>query len=272
MNDTLVIDLETKKSFAEVGGERNIDQLGISVAGVYSYDKDSFVALEEHELPQLEDMLHKTGHVIGFNINHFDIPVLKPYVKNLGVFEKIAVTDLYEDAVNFLGHRVGLNAVSEATLGQSKSGHGLEALEWFRQGRVEEVKKYCLDDVRLTRDVYEYGKKHGHILFRSFADNKIHSVPVEWAKGYAKPSRVLLEEALVNRKRLAIEYVSSEDHDGLGFKKARLIDVYAIKGDEVEAYCHLRKSVRMFRISRILKIEPTGESYIMAQDAQAALF
>ncbi len=272
MNDTLVIDLETKKSFAEVGGERNIAQLGVSVAGVYSYGTDSFVALEEHELPQLEDMLHRTTHIVGFNINHFDIPVLKQYIKDLAVFERIAVTDLYQDAVDFLGHRVGLNAVAEATLGESKSGHGLEALEWFRQGRVEEVKKYCLDDVRLTRDVYEYGKKHGHILFRSFADNKIHSVPVEWAKGYVKPSRVLLEEALAGRKRLAIEYVSSEDNDGLGFKKMRLIDLYAIKGDEIEAYCHLRKGIRMFRINRILKIEPTNESYVMAEDAQAALF
>lgn len=272
MNDTLVIDLETKKSFAEVGGERNIAELGISVAGVYSYNQDSFVALEEHELSQLEDMLHKTSHIIGFNINHFDIPVLKPYVKDLSVFKKIAVTDLYEDAVNFLGHRVGLNAVAEATLGKSKSGHGLEALEWFRQGRVEEVKQYCLDDVRLTRDVYEYGKENGHILFRSFADNKIHSVPVEWAKGYTRPTRLVIEEALAGRKRLAIEYVSSEDSDGLGFKKSRLIDVYAIRGEEVEAYCHLRKDVRMFRINRILKIQPTDESYVMAQDAQAALF
>lgn len=272
MNDTLVIDLETKKSFAEVGGERNIAQLGISVAGVYSYDRDSFTAFEEHELPQLEDMLQKTGHIIGFNINHFDIPVLKPYMKDLTVLEKIAVTDLYEDAVNFLGHRVGLNAVAEATLGESKSGHGLEALEWFRQGRVSEVKKYCLDDVRLTRDVYEYGKKHGHILFHSFSDNKIHSVPVEWAKGRAKPPRVLLEEAMHNRKRLAIEYVSSEDSDGLGFKKTRLIDVHAIKGDEIEAYCHLRKGVRIFRLNRITKIESTGETYTMAQDAQAVLF
>ncbi len=272
MNDTLVIDLETKKSFAEVGGERNIAQLGVSVAGVYSYGTDSFVALEEHELSRLEDMLHETAHIIGFNINHFDIPVLKPYVKNRAVFDKIAVTDLYQDAVDFLGHRVGLGAVSEATLGESKSGHGLEALEWFRQGRVEEVKKYCLDDVRLTRDVYEYGKKNGHILFRSFSDNKIHSVPVEWARGYAKPGRVLLEEALAKRQRLAIEYVSSEDNDGLGFKKTRLIDVHAIKGDEVEAYCHLRKGVRMFRINRITKIEQTSESYVMAEDAQAALF
>lgn len=272
MNDTLVIDLETKKSFAEVGGERNIAQLGISVAGIYSYDKDLFVALEEHELAQLEDMLHGTGHIIGFNIVHFDIPVLKPYVKDIAIFEKIAVTDLYQDAVDFLGHRVGLNAVAEATLGESKSGHGLEALEWFRQGRVEEVKKYCLDDVRLTRDVYEYGKKNGHILFRSFSDSKVHSVPVEWAKGYKKPARMLLEEAFVKRKRLSIEYVSSEDSDGLGFKKMRLIDVYAIRGDEIEAYCHLRKSVRMFRINRIAKIEPTDESYVIAGDAQAALF
>lgn len=271
MRDTLVIDLETKKAFAEVGGERNIAQLGISVAGVYSYNRDKFLALEEHELPELAAMLPECEHIIGFNINHFDIPVLQPYVPDVA-FSKIAVTDIFEDAVKFLGHRVSLDAVAKATLGESKSGHGLEALQWFREGRVEEVKSYCLDDVRLTRDIYEYGKKHGHILFRSFADNKIHSVPVAWNQGLRKPVGGIVEEAFKNRKRLAVEYISSENSDGLGFRKTRLIDIYAMKQDEIEAYCHLRKGVRIFRLSRILDAEPTQESYVLPQDAQLPLF
>src|SRR3989344_6297636 len=186
MNDTLVIDLETKKTFAEVGGEKNIRELGISIAGVYSYGKDTFFGFVEHELPKLEALLKETSHIIGFNINHFDIPVLRPYVADTAL-DRIAVTDLYEDAVNFLGHRVGLDALAKATLGEGKSGHGLEALEWFRQGRVEEVKKYCLDGVRLTRDLYEYGKKNKHVLFESFVDGKVHSIPVSWGGEIKKP-------------------------------------------------------------------------------------
>ncbi|MDP3769474.1 MAG: WYL domain-containing protein [Candidatus Sungbacteria bacterium] len=271
MNDTLVIDLETKKSFAEVGGEKNIRELGISVAGVYSYAKDTFFAFEEHELGKLQEMINASTHVIGFNIIHFDLPVLEPYVDKQ-CLDRLAVTDLFVHAVNFLGHRVGLGALAQATLGESKSGHGLEALEWFRQGRVEEVKKYCLDDVRLTRDLFEYGKKHGHVLFQSFVDNKVHSIPVAWGGEVKRPVQAILQEAYANRRRLKIAYVSSQDSDGLGFKKDRLIDVYKIKNNEIEAYCHLRASVRNFRIGRIADAELTDETFKMPQDVQGALF
>lgn len=271
MNDTLVIDLETKKSFAEVGGERNIRDLGISVAGVYSYAQDKFFAYEEHELEEVERMLKNTDHVIGFNIIHFDIPVLEPYLKEIS-FESIAVTDMFADAVEFLGHRVGLNALATATLGAAKSANGLEALEWFKQGRIEDVKKYCLDDVRITRDLYEYGKKHGHVLFNSFVDAKNHSIPVPWGSRIKMPIRKILESAFEKRGRLAIEYVSSADEEGLGYKKERMIDIYKMKKDEVEAYCHFRKALRNFRINRILKAEPVNETYIVPQDLQHSLF
>ncbi len=271
MKDTLVIDLETKKSFAEVGGEKNIKELGISVAGVYSYIKDAFFVYEEHELGKVQEMINESDHIIGFNIIHFDLPVLEPYV-NKQSLDRLAVTDLYVHAVNFLGHRVGLGALAQATLGENKSGHGLEALQWFREGRIEEVKKYCLDDVRLTRDLFEYGKKNGHVLFESYVDKKIHSIPVSWGGEVKRPIGALLEDALQHRRRLKISYVSSEDNDGLGYKKDRLIDIYKIKNTEVEAYCHLRNAVRNFRIARIADAEFTGESFILPQDVQGALF
>ena len=272
MQDTLVIDLETKKSFADVGGKHRIRELGISVAGVYSYQKDAFFAYEEHELPKLEEFLANTEHIIGFNIKQFDIPVLEPYVKT-GLLDRIALTDMYEEATNFLGHRVGLNALAKATLGEEKSGHGLEALAWFKEGKIGEVKKYCLDDVRLTRDLYEYGKKHRHVLFESFVDGKVHSIPISWGGGAEKPVMQIIEEAFKDRRRMRIEYVSSENSDGMGFRKSRLVDVYRIKKNgEIEAYCHLRKGVRDFRINRILKTELTDEHYIMPQDVQKALF
>lgn len=271
MNDTLVIDVETKKSFAEVGGESHIRELGISVAGVYSYAKDAFFALEEGKLTELEKLLDQTSHIIGFNLKHFDLPVLEPYLEKI-VFARFAITDMFEDAVNFLGHRVGLGGLAKATLGVGKSGHGLEALQWFKEGRIDDLKKYCLDDVKITRDLYEYGKKNRHVLFESFVDGKIHSIPVNWGGDLQKPVLQIIEEAFKNRKQLAIEYVSSENNDGLGFKKTRLVDVYKIKNGEIEAFCHLRGGLRIFRISRILKAEPTGSSYAIPQDFQKSLF
>ncbi len=267
--DTIVFDIETKKP---AGRKEDLETLGIAVLGAYSYASQEFRAYEEHEIKDFEGILAKTGHLIGFNAKLFDIPVLAPYVAP-SILERIAVTDIFEDAVNFLGHRVGLDGVAKATIGQSKSGHGLEALEWFKAGRVEDVKRYCLDDVRLTRDVYEYGKKNGHILFESRGDGKIHSIPVSWGRIEKRPIGDIVKEAFQNQKRLSIEYISSEDSDGLGFRKSRLVDVYAIKPNgEIEAFCHLRNGVRMFRIARILNAELTSEPYSIPADSQGALF
>lgn len=272
MRETIVFDIETQRSFADVGGKENLPELGIAVLGAYFYSSDSFRAFEEHELKEFESELAHTEHLIGFNIKLFDIPVLAPYVDG-SILNRIAVTDIFEDALNFLGHRVGLDGVARATVGAGKSGHGLEALEWFKEGRIEEVKKYCLDDVRLTRDVYEYGKKNGHVLFESRGDGKIHSIPVSWGNETKRPLLEIVETAFKNRKRLRIDYVSSEDPDSLGFKKTREIDVTAIKpSGDIEAYCHLRKGVRTFQLRRILRAEETGESYVMPADSQGALF
>ena len=270
MNDTLVIDVETKKSFAEVGGERNIRQLGISIAGVYSYGKNQFFAFEERELDRLEALVRSAHHIIGFNINHFDIPVMEAYLPE-GAFSHVQITDIYADAVAFLGHRVGLGALGKATLGVGKSGNGLEALQWFREGKIEQIKTYCLDDVKITRDLYEYGKQRGHVLFESFVDRKIHSIPVAW-DGPADTPAAALKAAFEERRRIRIDYVSSEDSDGLGYKKSRLIDIYAMNQKEIEAYCHLRNAVRNFHINRIMKAEVTDEIYILPQDTQPALF
>ena len=272
MRDTLVFDVETKKSFADVGGKENLKQLGVAVVGVYSYAADLFYALEEHELARLGEALAGAERLVGFNIRQFDIPVLEPYLGS-AAFRHLALTDIFEDACNFLGHRVGLDGVAKATLHEGKSGHGLEALEWFKEGRVEEVKKYCLDDVRLTRDLYEYGKQNGHVLFESYIDHKTHSIPVAWNAPLIEPVAATVARALEERKKLTIEYISSQDQDGKGFRKTRVIEVRNIKpSGEIEAYCHLRRDVRMFRLNRIFRAELTDEPYTIPQDVQPVLF
>jgi DEAD/DEAH box helicase domain-containing protein len=65
---------------------------------------------------------------------------------------------------------VSLNDLAKATLGTQKSGHGFLAIEYFRKGEMEKLKSYCLDDVKITKELYEYGKREGKIYF---TDNRI---------------------------------------------------------------------------------------------------
>jgi len=79
-NNIIVMDLETQKSFKEVGGKSRLDKLKISVAGIYDYQTEEFIAYEEKDMMIVDKRLQDIDLVIGFNIRRFDFPVLDPYV------------------------------------------------------------------------------------------------------------------------------------------------------------------------------------------------
>lgn len=161
----IVLDIETQRTFDEVGG-RNLTGLGVSLVGIYQYATDSCLAFGEGELGDLEPLLAESTRLIGFNIRRFDLPILQPYMKHLRLAD-LPYLDLLEDLESVLGHRVSLQSVSQATLNEKKSGSGLDAIRYYREGDIENLKKYCLNDVRLTKEVYEFGKRFGHIYYQS---------------------------------------------------------------------------------------------------------
>lgn len=182
--DHIVLDLETQHEFSEVGGRDYPHLLKVSVVCCYSYAQDQFLTFEEHQMDALEAMLKNAGLIIGFNTKYFDYQVLQPYMKSV-VLKDLPSCDLMEDVTNVLGHRLSLDAIAQATLGTQKSGHGLDAIRYFREGNMEALIKYCTDDVHITRDVFEYGKTHGHVKYSSkYQPDKPLSVPVDW-KQYA---------------------------------------------------------------------------------------
>ncbi|MDO8443511.1 MAG: ribonuclease H-like domain-containing protein [Candidatus Azambacteria bacterium] len=182
MTNHIVLDIETQNLFSDVGGKENLTKLLLSVAGVYSYAENKFLTFSEKEMPAFENLLKKTDLIIGFNIDHFDLPVLKKYLSI--DLSKIPTLDIMKEVVDTMGHRVSLDDVCINTLGKKKSANGFLAVDYWRQGRIDELKKYCLDDVRLTRDVYEYGLKKGEIKFTARDANLpyIKTMRVDFAK------------------------------------------------------------------------------------------
>ncbi len=176
--DQIVLDLETQKGFDEVG-RRNLADLKVSVVGVYFYTTDRYQTFEEGEIGELEQRLSEAGRVIGFNIRRFDFPVLQPYLKRIDL-GKLPAFDILEEVESLLGHRVSLQSIATATLNEGKSGSGLDAIRFFREGELEKLKKYCLDDVRLTKEIYEFGKKNGFLQYLSKDKSASLSIKVDW--------------------------------------------------------------------------------------------
>lgn len=166
----IVLDLETQKSFQEVGGRGKNHLLKISVCGIYDYSTDRYQIFEERELGKLSPILQTADQIIGFNIKDFDFEVLRPYV-NFDLFA-VPYLDLLEEIEKVLQHRIKLELVAQGTLGAGKSGSGLEAILYFQKGRLDLLKKYCLDDVKITKQIYDYALRNQKVLYKDFFKTK----------------------------------------------------------------------------------------------------
>lgn len=181
MDRRVVLDIETKKTFDEVGGRDHLNQLGVTVVGIYEYATQEYRIYEEKEMGQLQNFLINASLIIGFNHVGFDMPVLQPYF-SIDV-KKLPTFDVMLDFQQKMGHRIGLDSIALATLGVGKTGHGLDAIRFYREGKIKELKEYCLNDVKVTKEVFDYGIENGKIYFLSRFGNQKKEVTVsDWKK------------------------------------------------------------------------------------------
>ena len=174
----ITFDIET------VGGGNITDPrtMELSVVGIHDTETDAFSTFTKEELPKLWKIFEKADVLVGYNSDHFDIPILNKYYA--GDLSKIRSIDLLAEIKNVLGRRLKLDSVAEATLGRKKTGSGLDAVKWWEAGEYEKVKKYCIEDVRITKDVYEYALKNGKIFYSDFGQKR--AIPLDtshWENG-----------------------------------------------------------------------------------------
>jgi len=173
-------DIETQKSAEEVGGWQNKCLMRLSVAITYNAAKARFGIFTENNVEDLLQELLEADLVVGFNIKSFDYEVLSRYTAF--DFTKIPTLDILEDVTNYLGFRLSLEHLCQTTLGCGKSGNGLDAIRWFEEGNMEKLVEYCKHDVKLVKELYEYGVENGFILFKN-RDERILRIPVDWSGG-----------------------------------------------------------------------------------------
>ncbi|WP_419786356.1 DEAD/DEAH box helicase [Pseudodesulfovibrio sp.] len=172
-----VLDIETRFSADEVGGWGRADRMGVSIACLYDSDGEAMFDYEQDQIDDLVEHLRKFDLVIGFNHVKFDYAVLgglHPFN-----FRGLRNLDLLTAVQARLGYRIKLDNLAQATLDVGKSADGLKALEWWKEGRLDLITEYCRQDVAVTRDLYLFGREHGHVFFTNKAGSKV-KLPIEW--------------------------------------------------------------------------------------------
>lgn len=202
--------------------------MSVGVAWCECHEKRVF-----YNTAELADHLLAHERIIGFNNIHFDNAVLawsperlvresfdpvtgkhvieKPLPDAPADLKKALDTqslDLLADLEARLGHRVGLAALAEGSLGKQKFASGPQAVVWNRiavalrdkwpyaltdvgdregAARVNELgawfqqrlEEYCLQDVLLLRKVFEYGIANKRVAYIDFEGER-RVVKVQW--------------------------------------------------------------------------------------------
>ena len=173
----VVFDLETMRSATEVGGWNKAYLMGMSVGVVWDSRQRACTTYLEDEAEALVDHLRRADMVIGFNIAGFDYRVLRGYTTF--DFSRLNTLDILREVYDRLNYRLSLDSLTRATLDSPKSADGLQALQWYREGRIDLISEYCAKDVLITRDLFYYGLEHGYLLYDRKEDGRLR-IPLDW--------------------------------------------------------------------------------------------
>lgn len=177
VRNIVYFDLETQKSAEEVGGWDRIRDMRMSLGVTYSTTRGGYRVYGESQVTELLRELQRADLVVGFNHLRFDYEVLQGY-------SPVDLTqnpnlDMMVDLKGRLGHRLGLDSIADATFGLNKTSEGLQALEWFKQGKMAEIAEYCCFDVKITKLVHEFGVQNQQLFYKNRFGAML-SVPVDW--------------------------------------------------------------------------------------------
>jgi DEAD/DEAH box helicase domain-containing protein len=251
---SIVYDLESKKTFAEVGGHHKQAELGVSFLGLYSYSQNKYFSFFEQDLPKLELILQaEKPTIIGFNSISFDNVVVQPYFRSFNISE-LPQVDILADIYRTLGFRMKLESVAQATLGEGKSGTGLDAIKYYREGNFDALAKYCLDDVRITKDVYDYGCRHGYILYTS--GGEYFRMPVQWSTDPTIMQRLVT--AFQKHQQITITYLQLTDTARQ--LHTTLADILDLNDKTVTIYSYSDNSRQIYNLDRILDLAESEQT------------
>ncbi|MDR3546746.1 MAG: ribonuclease H-like domain-containing protein [Candidatus Pacebacteria bacterium] len=165
----ITFDIETANTIPALD-RNNLSRLEISIVGIHDSETNEYTSYTKEEFPKLWPIIERADMLIGYNSDAFDIPILNNYYP--GDLSKIRSLDLMVEVQKVLGRRLRLQSLAEATLNRGKGGDGLKAIEWWAQGLVDKVREYCIEDVSITRELFDYAVKHGSLKYKDLKDKR----------------------------------------------------------------------------------------------------
>lgn len=176
----ITFDIETSNEF--IGGDFNPLKLDLALVGIHDSLTDEYTSYTQEELPKLWPIIEKADLLIGYNSDHFDIPLLGKYYA--GDLTSIKSIDLLKEVRAVLGRRLKLDSLAEATLGRKKIGDGLQSIRWWKEGKIDQVRAYCIEDVRITKEIYDYARANKRLKYMDYEGvREIKIDPSKWEKG-----------------------------------------------------------------------------------------
>lgn len=187
----ITFDIETANTLPSFS-RGDLSQLELALVGIHDSSTGEFSSYVKEELPKLWPILEDADALVGYNSDSFDIPLLNRYYP--GDLSKIRSIDLMVEVQNVLGRRLKLQSLAEGTLGRGKKGSGLDSVEWWQQGLVEKVREYCIEDVRLTRELYDYMRTNNSVKYKDLRD--IREIKLDTSKWEAETGGAALTHTL----------------------------------------------------------------------------
>jgi DEAD/DEAH box helicase domain-containing protein len=177
MKNIVYFDLETQKSADEVGGWDKVRDMRMSVGVTYSTARGGYRVYGEQDVDELLRELQRADLVVGFNNLGFDYEVLHGYT--IYDLRQVPTLDMLAEVKKTLPHRLSLDSIAHATMGVEKTSEGMQALRWFKEGKLMNIAEYCCYDVKITRLIHEYGARHRQLFYTNKFGAKL-SVQVSW--------------------------------------------------------------------------------------------
>lgn len=179
----ITFDIETAGHFR---GSFDPNDLELTICCIHDSATDSYDSFMKEDLPRLWKIIESADMLVGYNSDHFDIPVLNKYYP--GELTNIKSLDLLKEVALVLGRRIKLDSIAEGTLGTKKSGNGLQAQVWWKEGNIKKLREYCLKDVEITKRVFDYALQNGSLRFKELGrTQEIKLDTTRWLAPDAKP-------------------------------------------------------------------------------------